>query len=86
MAAPTINGIEQPDPTRVNDAYAQTHEQRFNMAGFAAPKLGTVRVGIIGMGNRGPGHLRKLVQIEGVEITALCDKTPERVTAALEHI
>ena len=26
----------------------------FNMSGFAAPKLNTVRVGIIGLGNRGP--------------------------------
>ncbi len=81
-----INGIEQADPTPLNEAYAQSHRQRFNMAGFAAPKLGTVRVGIIGMGNRGPGHLRNLMRLEGVEITGLCDKSPERVAAALEQV
>ena len=37
--------------------YQASHKQQFNMAGYAAPKLSTVRVGIIGMGNRGPGHM-----------------------------
>ena len=64
----TINGIEQQDLLEVHQRYAGSHRQRFNMAGYAAPKLDTVRVGIIGLGNRGPGHLRTLVQIEEVEI------------------
>ena len=29
--------------------------QQFNMCGYAAPKLETVRIGFIGLGNRGPG-------------------------------
>lgn len=33
----------------------------FNMSGFAAPKLETVRIGFIGLGNRGPGADRKSV-------------------------
>ena len=82
----TINGIEQQDLLEVHQRYAESHRQRFNMAGYAAPKLDTVRVGIIGLGNRGPGHLRTLVQIEGVEIRGLCDKNPDRVEAALKHI
>lgn len=55
--------------------------QRFNMSGYAAPKIDTVRVGIIGLGNRGPSHLQSMRQIEGVEIRALCDLRPERVAA-----
>lgn len=35
----------------------KSHTQRYNMSGYAAPKLSTVRIGIIGMGNRGPGHM-----------------------------
>jgi predicted dehydrogenase len=58
------------------------HVQRFNMSGFAAPKLSTVGVGIIGLGGRGPGHLNSLIRIEGVEIKALCDLRPERAEAA----
>ena len=81
-----INGVEQPDLIEINVAYAESHQQRFNMAGYVAPKLSTVRVGIIGLGNRGPSHLKTLIQIEGVEITSLCDKSPERVDAALKHL
>ena len=81
-----INGIEQANTLQVNETYAASHRQRFNMAGYAAPKLGTVRVGIIGLGNRGPGHLRNLIKIEGVEIKALCDKNPVNVEGALKHV
>ena len=81
-----INGIEQPDLLEINRRYAESHRQRFNMAGYAGAKMGTVRVGIIGLGNRGPGHLRNLIQIEGVEIRGLADKNPASVEAALKYI
>ncbi len=54
----------------------------FNMCGYAAPKLPTVRVAVIGLGNRGPGAVDRLSYIDGVEIKALCDKYPERVDKA----
>lgn len=54
----------------------------FNMSGFAAPKLDIVRIGIVGLGQRGSGAVERLSYIDGVEITALCDKYPDRVTAA----
>lgn len=56
----------------------------FNMCGFAAPKLNTVRVGVVGLGMRGPGAVDRLSYIEGVEITALCDKFSDRVEKAQE--
>ena len=54
----------------------------FNMCGYAAPKLDKVRVGIIGLGMRGPGAVERLSFIEGVEIKALCDQYPDRVEKA----
>ena len=45
--------------------------QRFNMCGYAAPKIETVRVGIIGLGMRGSGAIDRLSYIEGLEIVAL---------------
>lgn len=60
----------------------QGQKHIFNMSGYAAPKINTVRIGIIGLGNRGPHHLRTLIRIEGVEIRALCDLLPERAEAA----
>src|SRR3546814_430020 len=54
-------------------------QQRFNMSGYAAPKLETVRIGFIGLGQRGPGAVNRMSHIQGVEIKALCDIRPDRV-------
>ena len=43
------------------------------MGGFSAPKLETVRVAFIGVGDRGSGHLRSLASLEGVEVVAISD-------------
>lgn len=66
----------------VLEAVKKQHNQRFNMSGYAAPKLEVVRVGIIGLGMRGPGAVERLSNIDGVEIKALCDKNQERVDKA----
>jgi len=52
------------------------------MCGYAAPKIDVVRVGVVGLGMRGSDAVARLSFIEGVEITALCDKYPDRVTKA----
>lgn len=62
--------------------YRHSHMQLFNMSGFAAPKIPTVRAGIIGLGKRGPAHIRSLKLIEGVKINALCDLIPARTESA----
>ncbi|MBL0337358.1 MAG: Gfo/Idh/MocA family oxidoreductase [Chitinophagaceae bacterium] len=56
--------------------------QVFNMSGYAAPKLDVVRIGVIGLGQRGSEAVERLSYIDGVEIVALCDKYPDRVTAS----
>lgn len=56
--------------------------QHFNMCGYAAPKINTVRIGFIGLGMRGPGAVNRMSRIEGVEIKALCDKDASRVSNA----
>lgn len=43
------------------------------MGDFAAPKVENVRIGIIGVGARGSGHIRQLASIKGTEIVAICD-------------
>ena len=50
-----------------------------HVVGLTAPKLETVHVGIIGLGMRGDGAVERLINVPGVEITALCDIVPERV-------
>ncbi|MDB5285868.1 MAG: gfo/Idh/MocA family oxidoreductase [Mucilaginibacter sp.] len=59
-----------------------TYKQQFNMSGYAAPKLDTVRVGFIGLGQRGPSHLKNMTKLGGVEIKALCDLRPSSVQKA----
>ncbi|MDR2085374.1 MAG: Gfo/Idh/MocA family oxidoreductase [Bacteroidales bacterium] len=45
-----------------------------NMCGYRAPKLDTVRVGFIGLGDRGGSAVTRFTHIDGTAITALCDK------------
>ncbi|MDT0678572.1 Gfo/Idh/MocA family protein [Autumnicola musiva] len=58
---------------------ADQRNQRFNMSGYAAPKLEKVRIGFIGLGMRGPGGVEAMSIIEGVEIKALCDLRTKEV-------
>jgi hypothetical protein len=64
----------------------KSYKQRFNMSGFVAPKIDKVRIGIIGLGNRGPSHLETMRHIEGVEIRGLCDLLPARAEAAKKRL
>ncbi len=62
--------------------HEKKYQQHFNMSGFAAPKISTVRIGIIGLGQRGPSHVKTMSRIDGVEIKALCDLRPEKAIEA----
>ena len=66
-------------PSLQNEVFAAN---RFNMSGFAAPKIDKVKVAIIGLGMRGPGAVDRISYIEGADIVALCDKHPDRVSKA----
>ena len=70
------NEVDHASPAETNRT---TTKSRFNMSGYAAPKLDKVRIGFIGLGNRGPGAVERMSNIEGVEIVALCDIQSERV-------
>ncbi|TVQ08762.1 MAG: gfo/Idh/MocA family oxidoreductase [Balneolaceae bacterium] len=62
--------------------YTLSGRQAYNMSGHAAPKLETVRIGLIGIGNRGAGAVRRLPRIEGAQITGICDVETDRVQRA----
>ncbi len=63
---------------------AGPHRQTFNMSGYAAPKIDTIRMAYIGLGNRGGGAIKRIIHLENVEVKALCDIRPEYATAALK--
>src|SRR6218665_501549 len=57
-----------------SDTNKDKTKSAFNMSGYSAPKLETVRIGFIGVGNRGSGSVTRVNRIEGVETKAICDK------------
>jgi len=64
----------------------KSHSQRFNMSGYAAPPIPVVRIGLIGLGDRGSGAIERLTYIEGVEIKALCDKREVAVKESQKYL
>ena len=69
-------------PSEMNNFGAQ----QFNMSGYAAPKIETVRVGFIGLGQRGPTHLNAMTKLDGVSIVGLCDTQEASVNKAQKLI
>jgi hypothetical protein len=69
-----------------NEIPKKVHRQQFNMCGYAAPKIDTVRIGYIGLGNRGAGALDRIVFLDNVQIKALCDIRPEKAEAAKKKL
>jgi Glycosyl hydrolase 109, C-terminal domain/Oxidoreductase family, NAD-binding Rossmann fold len=53
---------------------------------FAAPKIETVRVGYVGVGLQGSGHVRNLLKINGCRVAAVCDIRSERTDWAVKAV
>ncbi|NQV76666.1 MAG: Gfo/Idh/MocA family oxidoreductase, partial [Bacteroidetes bacterium] len=85
--ASVLNGFTaEPEKNNKSALDQKTHVQHFNMSGYSAPKLEVVRIGFIGLGNRGPAHLAQVSILEGVDIKALCDLRPEKLDLAKKRI
>ena len=50
-----------------------------SMLGFAADPIEHVRIGLVGLGDRGSGAVERLPYVDDCTIVALCDLYPERV-------
>jgi predicted dehydrogenase len=77
-----ITGFTQPQLDEVLHQSKKQRKQRFNMSGYAAPKLDVVRIGFVGLGSRGPGAVNRISKIENVEIKGLCDLLPPQIDKA----
>lgn len=55
-------------------------------AGAAEPAGRAVRVGVVGVGNRGTSLMRALLQLPGVEVPAVCDILQEHITRAQDIV
>ena len=67
---------------KIRQSTLKPHKQSFNMCGYTAPAIETVRIAYIGTGNRGTGAIQRIAHIAGVEVKALCDVRPEKVEGA----
>ena len=57
----------------IRESSLKQHRQTFNMCGYAAPKIDTVRIACIGVGARGTVTLRRIRHIANIDIKAVCD-------------
>jgi len=90
IAGGILSGCSPKEPesnlSSIIEAVKKSHTGRFNMSGYAAPALPVVRVGFIGVGDRGSGAVERLSYIEGVEIRALGDLRPAAVEASQKYL
>jgi predicted dehydrogenase len=86
FAAASIGSVPAAAATALSEDSMQKTSGKplFNMSGYGAPALENVRVGIVGLGNRGMGALQRLLRIEGLEIVGLCDLRESQTRQGLE--
>jgi hypothetical protein len=64
VAGSMLTGFKSDKETKSNlqailKSARQYHSQRFNMSGYAAPSIPLVRIGIIGLGDRGSDAVQR---------------------------
>ena len=64
----------------------ETPAQATATRGFAAAPIQTVRIGFVGIGGQGGGHVRNFLRIPNCRITAVCDIRSERTDWATQQI
>src|SRR5687767_2075393 len=67
-------------------ATTRTLAEAHNALPLAAAPIETVRVGFVGIGGQGGGHVRNLLRIPNCRITAVCDIRQERTDWAAKQI
>ena len=77
-ASMTDYGYEIKDGVVVYNTPERPADQ-VSMIGFAAEPLETVRIGVIGLGMRGPDAVDRFSHINGTQIVAICDLYPEKL-------
>jgi len=71
---------------RILESIQSSHTQHFNMSGYRAPKINTVRMGIIGVGNRGTHHAGTITRVSDVEIKAIAEVTEDRLVRVKKQL
>ena len=72
------------DATEPTGPETEPGQQR--VFGLSCPPMNKVRIGMIGVGGRGSSLLGNLLDIDQVEIKAVCDLVPDRVKRAQQQV
>jgi predicted dehydrogenase len=67
------------------DAQASPKPSGKSAVALAAPPMERVRVGFIGVGARGSGHVAQMLMLDGVEIKAICDNHVPTAMASVKR-
>ncbi|MCK8045932.1 Gfo/Idh/MocA family oxidoreductase [Shewanella sp. 1CM18E] len=73
-------------PLSTANAVQQKPANQHTVMGLIAPKMDIVRVGFIGVGQRGSGHVKHFCHLEGVEIKAICDTDASVLDKSIEFV
>ncbi len=76
VAAVTAAGVASGCATSNSQNSTTLKAQGKSVMGLIVPKMDVVRIGFIGVGERGSGHVKHYCHIDGVEIKAICDTNP----------
>lgn len=68
------------------EAAGQASRKNASVMGLVVPELDIVRVGFIGVGRRGSGHVRRFCYIDGVEIVSICDTDKASLEQSLDTV
>jgi predicted dehydrogenase len=82
----TVAGVGAGLALTASSRSASTPAPSAGAVGLRAPAMDRVRVGIIGLGARGGGHLGTLLTLDGVEIVALCDNHAPTLAKAFARV
>jgi len=79
--------IPKSDAERSREALMRVPRRRGQyVGGLALPPMDRIRVGFIGVGARGPGHLAHSLVLDGVEVVAICDIHKPSLDSAVKMV
>lgn len=84
VAAATVAGVAAGCANQKNNFLKPS--QGKSVMGMVVPKMDVVRVGFIGVGQRGSGHVEHFCRIEGVEIKAICDTHEKVLDESIDYV
>ncbi|RYG25256.1 Gfo/Idh/MocA family oxidoreductase [bacterium] len=64
----------------------QRKQKGKNVTDLHAPKLNRVRVGFIGVGARGSGHVTQMLRLDGMDVVAICDNHVPTAAASAKRV